>query len=274
MSALTTLSALLASRTRHADTRSVTFDIPEDWQQGRTIFGGLISALAVQAMRDVAGAGWDTSVSLRALQTSFIGPVNRGPVQVGVQVLREGKHVRHVQAVVQQNGQTAALHLGVFGSPRDTMVPVVAPEQPAVARAPDDSMPAPFVPGVSPNFIQHVDLRWAEGALPYSGSDTWHGRIHLRLKGEAVHPELLTVLLADATPSPVISRFATPTPASSVSWELELRPVMTTEQGGEWWRIDTDVIAAAEGYVNEVSKLWTPSGELASIGYQVVAVYG
>jgi hypothetical protein len=38
--------------------------------------------------------------------------------------------------------------------------------------------------------------------------------------------------------------------------------------------VDTDVIAAAGGYVNQVSKLWTPSGELASIGYQVVAVYG
>jgi len=274
MPVLSPLSALLASRIHHADSRRVTFNIPEDWQQGRTAFGGLISTLAVQAMRDVAGPRWDAAVSLRALQTSFIGPVDRGPVEVEVQVLREGKHVRQVQALVRQDGQTAALHLGVFGSPRNTVVPVVAPVQPVMAQTPDDLAPMPFLSGVVPNFLQHFELRWSEGTYPFSGADSWHSRIHLRLKSEAVHPELLTVLLADMPPSPVISRFAKPTPASSVSWELELRPVTTAEQGGAWWRVDTDVIAAADGYVNQVSKLWTPSGELASIGYQVVAVYG
>ena len=274
MFALTTLSALLGSRSHHAESRTVTFHVPEDWQQGRTVFGGLISTLAVQAMRDVAGSGWGPSVSLRALQTSFIGPVAPGPVQVTVHVLREGKHVRHVQALVQQNGQTAALHLGVFGGPRETAVPAMAPAQPAAARTLDDSMPVPFVRGLGPDFLQHFDLRWCEGALPYSGSDSQHSRIHLRLKGDVVHPELLAVLLADLPPPPVISRFTSPTPASSVSWELELRPLAHAEPADAWWRVDTDVIAAAEGYANQVSRLWTPSGALASIGYQVVAVYG
>ena len=35
-----------------AQDRTVSFDIPADWLQGRTSFGGLISTLAVQAMRD------------------------------------------------------------------------------------------------------------------------------------------------------------------------------------------------------------------------------
>ena len=274
MSELTMLSALLGSRRHHANSRAVMFDIPADWQQGRTVFGGLVSTLAVQAMRDLAGGGWDPSVSLRALQTSFIGPVAPGPVQVAVQVLREGKHVRQVQALVQQNGQTAALHLGVFGSPRETTVPALVPEQRAAARTVDDSMPVPFVRGLAPDFLQHFDLRWCEGVLPYSGSDSLHSRIHMRLKSDAVHPELLTVLMADLPPPPVLSRFTSPTPASSVSWELELRPLATTEETDGWWRVDTEVIAAAEGYANQASRLWTPSGALAAIGYQVVAVYG
>jgi len=272
MSELTMLSALLGSRCRNADGRTVMFDIPADWQQGRTVFGGLISTLAVQAMRDVAGGIWAPSVSLRALQTSFIGPVAPGPVQVAVQVLREGKHVRQVQALVQQNGQTAALHLGVFGSPRTTVVPAMAPLQPAAARTFDDSMPVPH--GLGPDFLQHFDLRWCEGVPPYSGSDSLHSRIHMRLRSDAVHPELLTVLMADLPPPPVISRFTSPTPASSVSWELELRPLATAQETDGWWRVDTEVIAAAEGYVNQASRLWTPSGALAALGYQVVAVYG
>jgi len=274
MSDLTPFAALLAARTREPGGASVTFTIPEDWQQGRTTFGGLIATLAVQAMRDVAGGAWDAGVKLRALQVSFIGPVAQGPIQVRVQVLREGKSVRQVQALVEQGGQTAALMLGVFGAARETTVPVMAPGQPAVVKGPADSLQLPFIPGVAPNFTQHFDFRWAEGRLPFTGADSWSSRMHLRLKSEPVDAELLTVLLADTPPSPVISRFTRPTPASSVSWELELRPVADAAQGDAWWRVDTDVIAAAGGYVNQVTKLWTPGGELASIGYQVVAVYG
>jgi hypothetical protein len=58
-----------------------------------------------------------------------------------------------------------------------------------------------------------------------------------------------------------------------VSWELELRPVAHELPADGWWRIDTDAIAAAGGYVNQVSKLWSPTGDLAALGYQVVTVY-
>ena len=271
----TSLSALLSARTRAANGAVVVFDIPADWQQGRTTFGGLIATVAVQAMRDVAGADWSPAVRLRALQTSFIGPVDQGPVEVVVQVLREGKNVRQVQALVQQRGQTSALLLGVFGTGRDTVVPVREPDQPTVDRDAENARPLPFIPGVAPNFTQHFDFRWGEGRMPYTGTESWHSRIHLRLKSEPVDAELLTVLMADTPPSPVISRFTQPTPASSVSWELELRPVDLTGHGDDaWWRVDTDVIAAAGGYVNQVTRLWTPAGDLAALGYQVVAVYG
>jgi len=273
MSEITTFAALLAARQRAAGT--VTFTIPEDWQQGRTTFGGLIASTAVQAMRDVAGGAWDADVRLRALQTSFIGPVDKGPVDVAVQVLREGRNVRQVQALVQQAGQTAAVLLGVFGAARESEVAPLAPAQPEVAKTADAAMKLPFLRGIAPNFTQHFDARWGEGELPYSGRESWLSRIHLQLRSEAVDPELLTVLMADLPPTPVLSRFTRPVPASSVSWELELRPVAEARQGPDaWWRVDTEVIAAAGGYVNQVTKLWTPDGELASIGYQVVAVFG
>ena len=274
MSEFSPLSRLIAARTRDGDT--VSFHISADWLQGRTSFGGLVSALSVQAMRDVAAAGWPQDVHLRALQTSFIGPVAEGPVQVVVRLLREGRHVRQVQAQVQQGGQTAALLLGVFGSGRETALAVLAPVQPPVEHGPETARAIPFVAGVAPNFIQHLDTRWAEGGLPYSGTDTWHSRLHLRLRGEPLPlpTELLVVMLADAPPTPAISRFTRPTPASSVSWELELRPLAEAPAHEAWWRVDTEVLAAAGGYVNQVSKLWSPDGQLAAIGYQVVTVYG
>lgn len=267
------LSRLLDARTRDGET--VRFDISEDWQQGRTSFGGLVSALAVQAMRDVAAAAWPAGVQLRALQTSFIGPVTPGPVDVVVRVLREGKSVRQLQALVQQRGETAALMLGVFGGERETVVPRLAPAQPGVERGPDQIPVLPFVAGAMPDFLQHLDMRWAEGGLPFSGTDSWHSRIHVRLKGEPqpLPSELLAVMLADAPPTPAISHFKRPAPASSVSWELQLRPVAHDLPADGWWRVDTEALAAAGGYVNQVSRLWSPTGDLAALGYQVVTVY-
>jgi hypothetical protein len=177
---------------------------------------------------------------------------------------------------VQQQGQTAALLLGVFGIDRETVVPPKSPQRPPVAKEPDDITPRAPRFGNTPHFTQHMDMRFAEGVLPMSGEHSEMSRIHLRLQGEPapVDLELLTVLLADVPPTPVMSNFTQPTPASSVSWELELRPLAQAPAADGWWRVDTDVIASGGSYVNQVTKLWAPGGELAALGYQVAAVYG
>src|SRR4029077_4921462 len=121
-----------AART-HGD-HATTFEVTEDWLQGRPSFGGLISAYAVQAMRDVASAGWPANVSLRALQTSFIAPIGSGKVDVAVRLLREGKSVRQVQAEVRKDGQTCSVMLGVFAVQRASALAVLRPTRPAPAR--------------------------------------------------------------------------------------------------------------------------------------------
>ncbi|WKB54047.1 acyl-CoA thioesterase [Eleftheria terrae] len=271
MTAPHTFSQLLARRSRSAGT--VSFPVTDDWLQGRTTFGGFIAACAVQAMRDVAGADWPAQVQLTALQTSFVGPVGLGMMDVAVQVLREGRHLRQVQAHVSQAGQTAAVLLAVFGAGRETVVPHHAPVQPTLSITPADARPLPFVPGVTPNFTQHLDFRWAEGHLPYSGQPGWQVKVHARLRDDSLDEELLTVLLADAAPPAVLGQLATPAPSSSVSWALELAPLTRTAAPGAWWRIDKDTRAAAAGHVNDGTTLWTPSGQLAAFGHQVVAVY-
>lgn len=270
MNELTSLAQVLAQRQRQEG--SVGFDVTPDWLQGRTSFGGLIAVLGVQAMRDVAGADWP----LRALQTNFVGPIDAGPVEVRVQVIRAGRNVRQVQASVLRNDEVSALLVGVFGAARPSTLDELRPTRPEVSRSPETSDWRPFVPGLAPNFVQHLEMRWAEGDLPYTGGSAWHSRIHLRLvQPQGVDDELMTVMLADAAPTPAIGRVRQPTPASSVSWSLELRPVAVhgdADPAG-WWRVDKDTHAAGGGYINEASRLWTPSGELAALGYQVVAVY-
>lgn len=268
----TPLGALLAGR--QAQEGLVRFAITPDWGQGRTSFGGTLSAIATQAMRDVCGADWP----LRALQTNFVGPVVPGTLDVEVSLLRQGKNVRQVQARITQtdaqgDSQVTGVLLGVFGSGRDSSLPALMPAQPPVAKGPAESLQMPFIPGLTPDFTQHVDFRFADGGLPFTGADAWHSITHVRLKDPSgVDSELQAIALADAGPTPALSRLRGFAPASSVSWALELRPV-TEPVGDGFWRMDKEALATGEGYVNERTSLWTPGGQLAALGYQVVTVY-
>ena len=202
---MTAFPELIAARMR--GDHATTFEVTEDWLQGRTSFGGLISAYAVQAMRDVAGAGWPANVSLRALQTSFIAPIGSGKVDVAVRLLREGKSVRQVQAEVRKDGQTCSVMLGVFAVQRASALAVLRPTRPAPARQVDELASMPFVQGAVPNFLQHFETRWADGPLPFSGGSGSAISIHMRPRvhdADIVSNEVLTVLLADLTPTPVM----------------------------------------------------------------------
>ncbi|MEY4765160.1 MAG: hypothetical protein RI907_1833 [Pseudomonadota bacterium] len=270
---LVSLPQLLAMRRQEG--HLVHFTVTPDWGQGRTTFGGLLSTLAVQAMRDVCGSDWP----LRALQTNFVGPVAAGTFEVDVCLLRQGKNVRQVQARITQNApdgtpQVAGVMVGVFGLGRPSAIPLLMPAPPDVTTDAERAFLWPYIPGVTPDFTRHMEVRHAQGVTPFTGATEWYSRSFARLRQHAdVDAELTTVLLADVGPTPALATLSKPAAASSVSWSLELRPVLG-DPGDGLWRMDKTALAAAEGYVNEKTELWAPDGQLAALGYQVVAVYG
>jgi acyl-CoA thioesterase len=274
--ATTTLPQLLSQRQRlEGGTPRVRFHATPDWQQGRTTFGGLLSLLVVQAMRDVCGTDWP----LRALQTNFVGPVSPGPFDVEITLLRQGKNIRQVQARVLQADASGTEHtcgvlLGVFGAGRESRLPELRPSHEPAAKDPDRSLKWPYVPNITPAFTQHIEFRQAEGGLPFTGAAEWHSRVYTRIHViDDVDSELQSVMLADAGATPALARISGFVPASTVSWSLELLPVKVENASG-FWRMDKEALATSEGYVNEKTTLWTPDGEVAAFGYQVVAVYG
>jgi acyl-CoA thioesterase len=201
--------------------------------------------------------------------------VSPGEVDIGVTVLRQGRNVCQVQAQVLQQAQVAAVLLGVFAADRPSALRPRLPQRPA-ARHEADALPAPPArPLGAPTFLEHFDLRWADGAVPYSGGAGHTSCIHMRLKPDeaaSVPTELQTVLLADLSTTPAIGQLTRPGANSSVTWALELRPVQPGPAEG-WWRADNESLMVDGGYVNQSARLWAPDGRLAAYGSQVVAVF-
>jgi hypothetical protein len=271
----TSFHDLLAAR--RVDGSRLRFDVPADWQQGRTAYGGLAAAMAAQAMRDVAGAAWPADVRLRALQTNFVGPVAPGPAAIDVQLLREGKSVRQVMARLTTGGG------GSRASGSASTAARARPRSPRSCRTRSRSPSRParrmtrLHAGRNARLLRHFDIGWAAGAPPCSGGSGWATSLYLRLAGDRadlIDTEVLTVLLADLPPTPAISRLTRPAPASSVCWALELLPLAGPVARDGWWRIDTRTRSAGDGYANHSSTLWAPDGTPAAFGHQVVAVYG
>ncbi len=86
--------------------------------------------------------------------------------------------------------------------------------------------------------------------------------------------EPLSILFADAMPSPLMVIATSRVFGASLAWSLELLPPAGGAAGDGWWRADTELTGNADGYANQVSTVWTPRGEPAAISHQLVAVYG
>ncbi len=66
--------------------------ITEEWMQGRTSYGGLSSALALEAARKVA----PDLPPLRSATINFVGPL-AGEVEVTTRTLRRGRNATWIQ---------------------------------------------------------------------------------------------------------------------------------------------------------------------------------
>jgi hypothetical protein len=128
-------------------------------------------------------------------------------------------------------------------------------------------------PGFGPAFLQHFSRRWHRTELPFSGANNWSSNIWIAPRDPNIDAELAAVLLADIPPSPALSFLTQMSASSSVSWELELLPQSAPVAPG-YHRVDTEVFAAADGFVSQRSTLWAPDGHLAALGYQMVGIYG
>lgn len=250
------------------DPTAFDFEAPAEWAQGRALFGGLVAAYALRAMRSVVGE----ERRLRALLVTFAGPVESGRGRLVVERLRAGRSATSVAARVIQQGATAALVEGVFGEDRPSSIEVAAAAAPA-CEAPEGLPQLPFVPGVVPEFTQRFEYRLGFGAMPFSGADRAEVGGWTRVRDVAgLAREEHLVALADAWPTPVLPMYSRPAPASSLTWALELvEPV--TGPAGAWYLQRLTAERASGGFASAEMKMWSADRRLAVTGRQLVAYF-
>ena len=254
--------------------------IPRAWSNGRTVFGGLQVALSVRAMRGALnealgdGKGDISALPLRSLQTTFVAPVSAGtPVALRAEFLRSGRSATHARCDLLQDGKVACATVAIFGAPRPSRITLDIP-RPDVQADPESLPDMPYIPGITPEFMRHLQLRWAIGRTPYSGHDEPHSTIFARLRDSGCSAEDTLIALADSIPTPALSMLDKPAPATSINWMLELIGDPALLDRDQWSLIGTDVRAGADGYLSQTSILWGPSGHAFSVSHQSVAIFG
>lgn len=262
----TSLEQLISAARREGDT--AIYEITEDWLQGRAAFGGLVAMLGLRAARHLVAG----DRRLRALQTTFVRPSAPGPLKFEPSLERDGRNLTQIRAIGYQDGARVATTRAIFGLPLDDIDRVPPTARPEV-QGPDTLEATPYIEGLMPAYLQHFDIRWVRGGIPFSGSKETDSLIWLRAKDGKVGVEDLSVLFSDAMPSPAIAMMDGPAKSSTIAWSVSLlEPALVVAEDG-WWLIHARVTSLKGGYGHHVTTLWTPEGEAAALSEQTLAVY-
>lgn len=238
--------------------------IPPGWYQGRTAYGGLSSALALEAARNVA----PDLPPLRSASVSFIGPVS-GTVEVRARLLRRGRNASWVQAEIMGEAGLAfsatyvfmgavesSLHLNDFAPP--TRVP------------PEDCTGGGEMRG-APDFLPNFDWRFA---IPKPDQPKPELARWMRLKHrEGLDPMVEILAMADALPPGVLPLMGKPVALSSMTWICNLlTPKPQTRDG--WWLLHSWGNYAENGCSSQSMGVWNADGEPVASGMQSIALFG
>ncbi len=257
--------------------------VPPGWGQGRATFGGLVAAMLYRRARAVAAhedAGAGAPKPARSLAFSLVAPVAPGDARVEARVLRAGKSVTHVEARLVQGDAVGAAMLASFGAARPSEISVAAPAPPAYPSP--ATLPAlPYAPGLTPEFTQHFDMRWAHGTLPFTTPATTGdigGWVRFRSATREVGVEHVLALV-DAWPPAVLPMLRKPAPVSTLSWTLDFTGAPAgeaTEPTGEpaYFGYAASTDHASDGYALIGSRFFRADGTLLAVGRQTVAAFG
>lgn len=250
-----------------AQEQGLSYQIPEDWKQGRTTYGGCTVALMYAAVMRAHGV----AAPLRSVTVNFVAPISDG-LQVQTELLRQGRNVTAISARGMDGNKVAAQATFTFGLPQDSQLSVGRP----ACEAPNPDTLTPLKPemfGGGRSFFNNFELCPIEGAPLFSGADRGYLRVWARHTDPAMRAGMVGLLaIADLLPPAAFPMLRRPGPNSSVNWISNVMAEHPQTRDG-WWMMETDLSAGADGYSSQVMRMWNTDGELVMDGMQSVLIF-
>ena len=264
---MTSFSALLEAI--RATGSSYRAEIPEDWSQGRTTFGGLTAALCLAA---VERALTDLP-PLRSAQFTFVGPAG-GAVEITPRLLRRGKSSVFASVELSAGGVLATHAIFSFNAARESQYSYRARPAPKV---PPPGTTEDFFRSGKPKYTQHFEAFFAGGHKPVSRAETPEIVVWVRHRDPGAMASIPGLIaLGDTLPAAAYTMLTAPVPASSITWSIELIDTNAVLRApGDTWYLLRDVAEdVRDGYSVQDMALWAQDGTLILLACQTVVIFG
>lgn len=258
------LDALYAVQATSATTASVL--LPDGWQQGRGLFGGLVAAVAVRALEKSAPGR-----ALRSMTLEICGPVQPGPALLELAPLRVGNAVTTSTVRLVQGGEVQAHAVGVLGLARSVERDRVDLEHPVLK--PWSQMPViPVAPPLGPEFARYFEFRSA-GAFPFSGSRTPVIEGWVRPKHPAaVRDTAFVAACIDAYWPTSLTLERAPRPMATIAYTLQPFAHFDGLDPSAPLYYRAHLLAIDAGYCVETRELWGVDGRLLALNQQTFVI--
>jgi len=245
---------------------SCEFNTPANWLQGRTIYGGLSVALALQAALRDAPPGLPP---LKSAQILFAGPASAS-LTFKTFVLRQGKSATCISVDCMAGTEVALRVMFIFANPRPSKIQHDFCQFPSVSGP--ESYQRLDVVSQAPAFLVNFELRFAGKSLPVSGADHPEMMAWVRhVDAVGVDPTVALLALGDSLPPAVMACFTEFAPVSSMNWTLDIaQPAVA----GEWLLLRSSSQRSGDGYSFQTMEIWNEQGKLVLSGSQTVAIFG
>ncbi len=240
-------------------------EMSERWWVERGPNGGYVAAVILRAIQRAAAV----ERAPRSLTVQFPRAPVAGPVEIAVEVEREGGTVTFLAARMEQDGELQATALAVLADDFDASgfaeLRMPAVEPPGELYSPDPEQ----VPGM-PTMMQNYSMRPALGDQAFSGGPP-HSGVWMRAREPRLLDAPLAAAILDAWfPAPFIT-LERPVPAPTIDYTVHFRaplpepgasaedPYLATFRSG----------LARGGFFEEDGELWSQGGQLLAHSRQL-----
>ena len=259
-----------ATAVREISTGVYSAHIPDQWQQGKGAFGGVVVGVLARALLSHEAA---SDRPLRSLSAEICAPAQAVATTVEVGILRQGMSMSFLDARLVQDGALVAHATACVGKGRDLRMTRFSPPTPP--KRPDwrDVQVAPVGPPMGPVFALKYEFRLT-GPLPFSGAKEPFaaGYIREREPPAVLDTPAMLGLLDTFWPTGMVLEPA-PRPMVTVGYTAQLLVDPSTLPADEPLYYQARGVATSDSYFVEMRELWS-GDRVVALNQQTFAVLG